>query len=134
MNQYVIVNVCASVRAETAGLVFFTRDGSVTHDLERAGIWTEGEVNADLDRFDNGSTTRAVLVSAVPKLLAEAVAGEAINSHERILISNMANAMQRVLDNVGTPDAFGRNTAKGRALNALAAQYQNALQHLETCK
>jgi hypothetical protein len=117
MNKYVIVNVQASVHAATAGLVFFTRDGSLTTDPERAGIWTEGEVNADLDRFDNGTTTRAVLVESVPMLLAEAEAGETgTTSVERAMIQELRAAITQLHVAFGAPGNYGSGTIKGKAL------------------
>jgi hypothetical protein len=123
MNQYVIVNVRASVHAATAGLVFFTRDGSFTTALERAGIWTEGEVNADLDRYDNGTTTRAVLVESVPTLLAEAAAGETgTTSVERALIRELTTAINNVQRDVGLQlFSPGKNAALNRLYAASAA-------------
>jgi hypothetical protein len=136
MNQYVIVNLRASVRAAAAGLVFFTRDGSITEDLERAGIWTEGEVNSDLDHFDNGHTTRAVLVSAVPKLLAEAAAGEAAQRPETVdLVCSLSAAIESVHSAFGAPGNYGYATQKGRALAGLYEQNQKAKKHIvETYK
>jgi hypothetical protein len=136
MNKYVIVNVCASVHAATAGLVFFTRDGSLTTDLERAGVWTEGEVNADLDRFDNGSTTRAVLVESVPQMRAEAEAGEAAQRPETgDLVCSLSAAIESVHSAFGAPGNYGYATQKGRALAGLYQQNQKAKKHiLETCK
>jgi hypothetical protein len=123
MNQYVIVNVRASLRAAGSELMFFTRDGSFTTALERAGIWTEGEVNADLDRYDNGTTTRAVLVESVPTLLAEAAAGEtATTSVERALIRELTTAINNVQRDVGLQlFSPGKNAALNRLYAASAA-------------
>lgn len=59
--EYFIVSIEKTRPVE--GCVTFYRAASqgYTHLLEAAGRFTEEEVNADLDTYDNGLTTMAVL-------------------------------------------------------------------------
>jgi hypothetical protein len=127
-TDYLIVDVRASVHAATAGLVFFTRRGTTTPDLEQAGRWTETEVNADTERFDNGSTTRAVLVDAVPQMLAEVIAAESQPSIERTLIKQLAAAVERVQTEVGQ---HGFNPRKRAVLRELYRTQSDVKKHME---
>ncbi len=68
LNEYFIVDL-KRTHANKGAAVFVGRDMvSRTRYLEEAGRFPEALVNAALDRFDNGTTTRAILTCSVAKL------------------------------------------------------------------
>ena len=67
MNYYLIINLPESKQRQT--LVFWgTGSQANTTDQGKAMIVNENHLNAALERFDNGSTTRAILADKVDAL------------------------------------------------------------------
>lgn len=67
MIYYVVINLPESKQRQQ--LVFWaTGSEANTTDLSRAMIVSEEHLNKSLERFDNGATTRAILVDEVDAL------------------------------------------------------------------
>ncbi len=65
MNEYYVIDL-ARTNVRKGITVFIAADmRSRTRFLENAGRFSEAIINADLERFDNGQTTRAMLTSAL---------------------------------------------------------------------
>ncbi len=69
MNDYLIIDVKKSSLSD-GEVWFFSADlRSATVNLDCADRVPESVVNRDLDRYDNGATTRAVLTSRIQQWL-----------------------------------------------------------------
>ncbi len=89
MNEYYIIDLTADTRNGVLTLLGRNLKNRVS-TLEHAARVPETLLNTDLERFDNGTTTRAILTSAL-STLSEAVvplrnvnAADLLNRHNNI--------------------------------------------------
>ncbi len=62
--NYFIIDMTATRQAQQLMFLERSYQGSTT-EIQQALVVREGHLNANLERFDNGRTTRAILTSAV---------------------------------------------------------------------